>query len=100
MASSEFTKNRVFSYMSRLWQEHAQLSRKRVELDQKAKKLKSEIRQIERNWLKKYFSQSVRKAVAQLKESLESISKNLVAIVERCSAITKATASWAGVLVA
>jgi hypothetical protein len=100
MVSSDFTKNRVFSYMSRLWQEHALLSRKRVELDHKAKKLKADLREMERNWVSKFFSQSGRKAIAILKQSLVVIKKHLSQITERCEAISKATASWAGVLVA
>jgi len=100
MVSSDFTKNRVFSYMSRLWQEHAQLSQKRVELDQKAKKLKAELREMERSWVTKFFSRSVRKAISILKQSLLAIKAHLSKIAERCDAITKATASWAGVLVA
>jgi hypothetical protein len=100
MVNSDFTKNRVFSYMSRLWQEHAHLSQKRVELDQKAKKLKADLREMERSWVTKFFSRSVRKAISILKQSLLAIKAHLSQIAQRCEAITKATASWAGVLVA
>lgn len=100
MVTSDFAKNRVFSYMSRLWQEHAHLSQKRVELDQKAKKLKADLREMERSWVTKFFSRSVRKAISTLKQSLLAIKAHLSQIAERCDAITKATASWAGVLVA
>jgi chromosome segregation ATPase len=100
MASTDFAMNRVFNYMSRMWQEHEALSEKRRELESSAEELKNQIRNLERNWILKFTNKSVRSTIHKLKACLASVSRRLSSVVQRCLAIAKATDSWAGVFVA
>ena len=100
MATTDFAKTRVYLYMSKLWQEHDILSSKQRELENSALKLKSEIRSLERKWWHLLTAKEVRNSLAKLKIRLKSITRKLSLVVERCTAITKATDSWTGVFYA
>jgi len=95
MATTKFTKTRVYQYMSKMWQEHQTLFAKQCELEESVTRIKLEIRNLERRWWQRLTGGDVRLNLKKLKIHLISIIRRLSKIVDRCTSITKTTSSWA-----
>lgn len=97
MATTEFSKTRVFIYMSKLWEEHASLNGVKDSLEQSAATIKSSIRNLQRRWWSWLTVEAVRDSIKRLKAELGQIQSKLAKVKERCAAIAQTTGSWTNV---
>ncbi|WP_045861652.1 hypothetical protein [Teredinibacter purpureus] len=94
MNATEFSKTRVFIYMSKLWEEHASLNGLKETIEDSVNKLQSRIRNLQKRWWSYLTVGAVRDSLKRMKKELGLLRKKLLTVKERCEAITKTTGSW------